>query len=622
MCAIKHVKLAFTCTVLCVTATCVGAIQVRDNAKEKRGGGKQVPVPVVRPDRCITRAQRTDHAVADTLTALQTTASCADARLKDLPEGGSSVLSFPRHLDPRYSHDPFDSKDQTLKEQWASFHSNYALTADVESAGWVSGNSYRMKRLAKKLETNRTIRIMSFGSSFTRGHGCMETTYQSELECAWPTRLEQWWRKAFPDSDMVLSNRAEHGANPATVLSGIGAVVAAMDEHPDLVIVDYLVSDITDNAVEFESLIRSLRTLLPETQMLIFNDACETCIERAPLRRRIAEHYEIPMVDYAAMVAHERSTRPPGFSQERLWPSSTSVPPMEATGTFTQMKAAWKDFEPTVYVFGMTAEPINHPPWPVHQYVADAIGNAILRMLADVCGNKELKRDEDLAQKKPVNSQEDLDKLPVCLHPLTYFSAAEEICSTPARNTSYPFLMNAKGGWELKEDVKDRPGWIATKAGATISFPVRFGMHPTLTITYLRSYAGVGNAEATLVHSNTGLQAAGALKHVLSTHSKFANARDAVSYVDEPRTLKGANDGDSNFSLPYTEHFIDRPDGLNGGLIALAVSNDEKMDMEEVWKAASEQNIKASIDDLYYESTIRIETVDDSKFKLYSVISC
>ena len=68
-------------------------------------------------------------------------------------------------------------------------------------------------------------------------------------------------------------------------------------------------------------------------------------------------------------------------------------------------------------------------------------------------------------------------------------------------NASHP-TSHPPGAWALTEDRPGKPGWISGgsydgKQAATepeLRFPMRFGRQPLLTIAWLRSYQGVGDA--------------------------------------------------------------------------------------------------------------------------------
>ena len=100
--------------------------------------------------------------------------------------------------------------------------------------------------------------------------------------------------------------------------------------------------------------------------------------------------------------------------------------------------------------------------------------------------------------------------LPSCLEPLTMFDAylSASHASTSARpgmvsNGPEGMSSNAAGaelggGWALMEDRPGKPGFISSAPGAVLRLPVRFGLYPALGVTYLRSYASLGDATLTL----------------------------------------------------------------------------------------------------------------------------
>ena len=81
-----------------------------------------------------------------------------------------------------------------------------------------------------------------------------------------------------------------------------------------------------------------------------------------------------------------------------------------------------------------------------------------------------------------------LAAVPICLKPLSLYDAYDQ-----PRASHVPEAART-GRWDLLEDRPGKPGWIATRAGATMDFRVRFGAIPFLTVAFLRSYAGMCNA--------------------------------------------------------------------------------------------------------------------------------
>merc|ERR1711897_18277 len=94
------------------------------------------------------------------------------------------------------------------------------------------------------------------------------------------------------------------------------------------------------------------------------------------------------------------------------------------------------------------------------------------------------------------------------------------------------------GDWALYEDKKDRPGWIATKEKSVIRFPVRLGAAAIISVTYLRSYEGVGRAEGVI--------------EVVGRNGQKAS---------HPQPMEGL--WERNYSLPHTQLFYAAIPGIN-----------------------------------------------------------
>merc|ERR1719356_751843 len=127
---------------------------------------------------------------------------------------------------------------------------------------------------------------------------------------------------------------------------------------------------------------------------------------------------------------------------------------------------------------------------------------------------------------RPLAPDKKLKQFPVCSKPLSQYSAF-------MTGGVQPEVIS--GNWKFFEDRLGRPGWIATGRGSRIRFLVRFGSAPVLTISFLRSYQGVGRAKA-VMHFPSG----------------------------EKRSKTLVGKWSSNFSLPMPIFFVDRPDAQNG----------------------------------------------------------
>jgi len=205
----------------------------------------------------------------------------------------------------------------------------------------------------------------------------------------------------------------------------------------------------------------------------------------------------------------------------------------------------------------------------------------LLRSFSWSCSRiKEDANGEGESISKPFHSHEELEKYPSCTKPLIWHDALS------AHNRSDIAPSTLSGKWRLFEDKPGRPGWITTKVGSTILFPIRFGrVRPVLAITYLRSYANLGVARVKF-----------------TAHSGKSN-----TVTLDGRWYK-------NYSLPDTAFFIDRPDGVMGNLLGDALESDGY----NLYDRGSAVKNTSKVEDYSIEITL----VEGDKFKITQVISC
>lgn len=410
--------------------------------------------------------------------------------------------------------------------------------------------------LLKKLASGSDVHVAVFGGSFTAGHGCIEKDGLAPDACAWPARLERWFASAFPESRVHFEIKAEGGTDSSKVLNDITHWVYEGEAPADLVILDLFVNDQVssdDAAVSYEALIRSIITSLPHAQLLLIEDGGRDCLKKQAMlsaRRKLARHYGLPVVDYAAMVQMSKSAGRNVTNVDELLAIDTQHPDMlwplrdpdlDPTHQFIVRGTPWPHFLPHVRVVDEVCCPENHPPWPVHQYMADAVGYVLLQMLGSACRGRKLGTRELPA---PSNTEAQLARYPTCRVFASYYSSREAsgFQSASAETVALPDVLS--GDWILAEDVAGKPGWIATAPGSTISFPVFLGQQPVLAVSYLRSYEGLGHAKFTLVSpegSSYSVNRTGIWEHQTSmqTTDYFTNASVAAT-----RVLSGGASGD------------------------------------------------------------------------------
>ena len=118
-----------------------------------------------------------------------------------------------------------------------------------------------------------------------------------------------------------------------------------------------------------------------------------------------------------------------------------------------------------------------HPGWMTHQYVADVVVFSFRKAIEESTRGCQANGDtaNEEQTRETVSPKELLARVPVCFVPASRFSAFDRNASSTLKNTS--------SGWALVEERGGKPGWIAHDPGATMSFTLKFGDRPTITIS-------------------------------------------------------------------------------------------------------------------------------------------
>jgi len=371
---------------------------------------------------------------------------------------------------PRIGTPPYFN--ETVQDLDEGFNNSYPLpTAHYPQKQFldkrVEGSYSKFMEVFTK-NAGGVVNIVVLGGSFTQGGGCErrlpDGSVLGKTQCAWSGRLHNILQNAFPSTKINLINLAHGGTTSSVVLGGIGLLFKSLgDLRIDIAILDTLVNDASEAAkwgagstgktaeaivsISYEGLVRALRDQRPETIIVSALAGCGRCMAMKPKQHAIANHYNLPLIDYAEVVA--------GYKEDkRFWD-----PPEE-----------------------------NHPNWMAHQLMADVIGGVWDSVLQRACANADA--DSHVWPSAPFNTEEDLAIFPSCKEPLTWISAFEAI--KPHSAAMQPSYID---GWRLFEDRPGKPGWISERSDAVMRIPLKFGLSPALSVTYLRSYEGVGDAE-------------------------------------------------------------------------------------------------------------------------------
>eukprot|EP00929_Paragymnodinium_shiwhaense_P030197 TRINITY_DN17151_c1_g1_i1.p1 TRINITY_DN17151_c1_g1~~TRINITY_DN17151_c1_g1_i1.p1 ORF type:complete len:690 (+),score=59.02 TRINITY_DN17151_c1_g1_i1:70-2070(+) len=418
----------------------------------------------------------------------------------------------------------------------------YPMTASLVDSAIAPGDVMRLVPLIDKLKQGKTVYVVEIGGSFTFGEGCDDRTRQV-TQCAWASRTERWLRSVFPRSNIVWEHRARRSTTSVGFLTGIGATVRSLPGPPDLIFVDTLINDVWEASRGFESklklpdvqrggfeaLLIALMELAPQAQIMVMLDACPECIPRADIHRDVARHYNVSVLDYAIMAKlHNKAGNKSPKAPDWLWPQA--MPPM--AGAYVKVWEKWPSFAPEYVINQAFCCATNHPPWYVHEKMSEVASYAILKGLELACSASS----SDKAMKpyypsKPLMPTTVLDAFPACVHPTSYYSAADAFGEKTKANASRPIFES--GDWALTEDKVGKPGWIGKSPGGTILFPLKFDMkgakgYHLITISWLTSYEGVENAWAFMYpkehpewKSEKVILKATITEHVSQVHSGF-----------------------------------------------------------------------------------------------------
>ncbi len=163
-----------------------------------------------------------------------------------------------------------------------------------------------LKNTIYRLETEKKLRIGFFGGSITDGTG--STNFE---KTSYRARVTDWFRNAFPESEIIAVNAAIGGTG-----TGYGMFRCQADllsDKPDLVFVEFAANDWGDSyenvLPQAESIFRQIRRADPYTDAVavfsVYDDIAEEIelgieYESRSAITTAAHHYGVPTVDAGA----------------------------------------------------------------------------------------------------------------------------------------------------------------------------------------------------------------------------------------------------------------------------------------------------------------------------------
>jgi hypothetical protein len=108
----------------------------------------------------------------------------------------------------------FDKGNYTFPE-WNEHLSDYPFSTKDFKKAYSPGplSNCGFAQLVARLEAGEEVRLAVYGGSVSRGHDCIanERVSDESLLCAWPHRLQLWFRLQFPHWKLVVDNYSKGG---------------------------------------------------------------------------------------------------------------------------------------------------------------------------------------------------------------------------------------------------------------------------------------------------------------------------------------------------------------------------------------------------------------------------
>jgi hypothetical protein len=348
-----------------------------------------------------------------------------------------------------------------------------------------------LRRLVKRIAEASRFSVLAIGGSSPAGIDCANELVEGKF-CSWPGRLVDALRAVFKNTTFTYESFATGGMNHMSALASLPPWLAA-SPHADLLLVDFHINDSgfepADALAYVESLVLAVQRMRPKLELLYVSSMCHSSgAAMNEVYKSVASAHSLPIVSFFDLVSAVGYIRSP-----------------DEADTFPRAKLS----------FGVSpwcAETTHkHPTWPIHQLIADSALGCLEAAWADLCSEPTRVATLSL-QSKIMNVSCEVPALVISARQeWALRSSAAAAAATAAASaalvgnaTVTPNIISSGGvgrtvactsrDWDLVEDRKGKPGWVAAAPGAFIEFDVRFGQHPRLTISFLQSYRGLGAA--------------------------------------------------------------------------------------------------------------------------------
>jgi hypothetical protein len=381
-----------------------------------------------------------------------------------VPRCGAGTTGIPRHAHPQPT--AIDGTDQSYVDFPPASDDSLHKMVD-----WPDIAKEKMAEIRRRFDRTHKLTVVVLGGSMTGGALCKQSLVGFELDskCAWAHRVEYWLKAAFPTEDVVLYNLARGGTQTEVALTSLYIQISGLPRPPDIILTDFAINDIHEfagNAGHESAVVAA--TGAAGGQVAKAAAIAETLIQE------LAELF--PLAVHAMVFSHC-----PACATSEILHSMADVAHYTKTAVIDSrhLCEGWPVLKDKTNDCPYWSKNDKHPDYRSHQVLADVAVFAIRKGLLPEC----------VGPAGTFSAPDLLEQVPKCMRPTTTWSSYEEFAK-PSNGD--------RGGWLLMEDRKGKPGWIATENGAKATFSVTFGQLPVLTITYLRSYEGMGKAKISL----------------------------------------------------------------------------------------------------------------------------
>jgi hypothetical protein len=207
------------------------------------------------------------------------------------------------------------------------------MTPRLLDLGLSTGRLRAARAFAGRLRTflgggghgQRPLTIAVFGTSFTIGSNCGESSVQPGYDCAWPRRLARRFDDVFPHANSsglvewrMYQENAQGSQNIAQKISSVIDEFRDRNVTPDVILLDNSMIDVKFGIERpwFEKVVRVFLQTFPDAVIVSLVDAVPTLVDFpgnyeynhtfASWLHRVQGHYGLAVVNIAKMVRHMR----------------------------------------------------------------------------------------------------------------------------------------------------------------------------------------------------------------------------------------------------------------------------------------------------------------------------